>query len=550
MFEEAEQDHLIGQLIRDVGEPSYIEEVREECAKSLYAFIQHCWPIMEPSMPFAGNWHIQFICEHLEAITNGVQYEDGSYYNRLLVNIPPGCMKSLLVNCFWPLHEWGPKNLPHMRYICASHSQDIAIRDGLRMRRVVESRWYQKLWPHVQLTADQNQKTRFENTASGWRMAAAAGSITGHRADRIVIDDPISMKDSMSAQIKETTNTWLSEAVPTRLSSPEKSAILMIMQRLAEDDPSGYVLDNWADDWDHICLPMRYESARSFPTKLGFEDPRTVEGQLLFPDRFPSDVVDRDEKAMGVWATAGQHQQAPSPRGGGILPRTAWKLWETDNYPNFDYVIATLDTAFTTKEENDPSAMCIFGVWSGADEVAQIGRSVASREDSETIVARQMQDGHPKVMLMYAWNERLEFHDLVERVREACVRYQVDNLIIENKAAGISVAQELRRVYGSASFGVQLVDPKNADKVSRLYAIQHLFMDGLVYAPDKTWAEQVIHQCSVFPKSKHDDLVDCVSMGMGHLRKTGALLRGREYTEQLSDSMLHKGSPPAPLYQC
>ena len=544
-----EGDQSLNVLIDNVGRESYTDLVRRESAESLYAFIRHCWPIIEPAMPFAPNWHIEFICRHLEAITDGVQFEDGSYYNRLLINIPPGCMKSLLVNCFWPLWEWGPREMPHMRYICASHSQDISIRDGLRMRRVVESRWYQKLWPHVKLTADQNQKTRFENTATGWRMASAAGTITGHRADRIVIDDPMSVQDAMSAQVKETTNTWFLEAVPSRLSSPEKSAILCIMQRLAEDDTSGVILDKDLG-WDHIMLPMRYESARAMPTLLGYEDPREEEGQLLFPDRFPLDVVERDEKAMGPWATAGQMQQSPSPRGGGIIPRAEWRLWDSDNYPQFDYVIATLDTAYTLKEENDPSAMCIFGVWSSGEDLAQVSRNIASREDSEAIVARQMKEGHPKVMLMYAWNERLEFNDLVERVREACEKYQVDNLIIENKAAGISVAQELRRVYGSSGFGVTLHDPKNLDKVARLYSIQHLFFDGLIYAPEKTWAEQVITQCSVFPKSKHDDLVDCVSMGLGHLRKTGALIRGKEYTEALTDSILHRGKPPDPLYQC
>ena len=129
--------------------------VRANCRDDLYTFIQECWPIIEPAMPFSPNWHIQFICYHLESITNGVTLDDGTPYNRLLINIPPGCMKSLLVNCFWPLWEWGPKNMPHMRYICVSHSQDLAIRDGLRMRRVIESEWYQSCLLYTSDAADE-----------------------------------------------------------------------------------------------------------------------------------------------------------------------------------------------------------------------------------------------------------------------------------------------------------------------------------------------------------------------------------------------------------
>lgn len=536
-------------IARSVDRRDTLDSIcKADSEESLYKFIQYCWKVIEPAVPFSPNWHIRFLCDHLEAITDGVEFEDGTKYNRLLINIPPGCMKSLLVNCFWPLWEWGPRNMPHMRYICVSHSQDLAIRDGLRMRRVIESDWYQRLWPHVKLTADQNQKTRFENTATGWRMAAAAGSITGARADRVVADDPLSVTDAMSAQIKKSTTDWFTEAVPTRLSSPKDSAILVICQRLAEDDISGVILDKFADSWDHICLPMRYDPSRAMPTKLGLEDERTEEGELLFPDRFPLEVVERDEKIMGPWATAGQFQQAPEPRGGGIIPRDKWVLWDQDNYPNFDFVMASLDTAFTTKEENDPSAMCVWGIFSGGDQVAQQARYATRQEESDAYLRRQYKDEHPKVMLIYAWSERLELFDLVERVRETCVKYQVDNLLIENKGAGISVAQELRRVYGHEDFGVQLQDPKNLDKMARLYSVQHIFYDGIVYAPDKSWADMTISQTAVFPKGKHDDLVDCVSMALTWMRRNGLLMRGKEWTEMLDRKRLHTGAPPAPLY--
>jgi len=541
----AEIDPAIGERSPDEADDAACKEL---CERSLPYFIEQCWSIIEPLQPYSPNWHVDFIAAHLEAITDGVKLDDETFYNRLLINVPPGCMKSLLLTCFWPLWEWGPKNRPSMRYICVSHSQELAIRDGLKMRRIVESEWYQRLWPHVKLSDDQNQKTKFENTATGWRQACAAGSITGARGDRVICDDPMSVTDAMSDQIKQTTNTWFAEAVPTRLSSPIESAIVVIMQRLAEDDTSGLILDKWADQWDHIMLPMRYDPSRAMPTKLGYEDLREEEGELLFPDRFPIEVVERDEKTMGKYAAAGQFQQSPEPRGGGIIPRSEWRVWGHERFPQFDYVLASLDTAYTEKEENDPSALSIWGVWSGGEELAQIQRNITRMEQGDASVTRAYQEGHPKVMLIHAWAEHLEFHDLIERVRESCVKWQVDQLLIENKAAGISTAQELRRIYGNDGFGVSLHDPKNMDKIARLYSVQHLFYDGIVYAPDKAYADLVINQCAVFPKGKHDDLVDTVSMAFTWFRKSGMLLRGREYTEQMTESLLHKGAPPARLY--
>jgi len=519
---------------------------RSDCKDSLSSFIRAAWHIVEPGQQYHHGWHVDFLCESLEAISYGTTIEDGSLYNRLLINIPPGMMKSLLTNVFFPAWEWGPRNMPHLRYICASHSQELAIRDGLRMRRLIESDWYRARWPHVVIQRDQNQKQKFENTALGFRQCAAAGSITGARADRVIIDDPLSVQDAMSDQIKESTNTWFLEAVPTRLVNPTESAIIVIMQRLAENDVSGVIIEKDLG-YDHIMLPMRYDPSRAAPTLLGLEDPRSEEGELLFPSRFPESVVDRDEKIMGPWATAGQFQQSPEPRGGGVIKREWIPIWERESYPPFDFVIAAVDGAYTTKQENDPSAMTVWGIWTGGDQTAQITRALTPG-GIEAALERTYTQEHPKVMLMYAWAERLEFHELVEKVQETMSRYQVDKLLIENKATGISIAQEMRRLYGKEEFGVQLIDPKGQDKLARLYSIQHIFAEGLVYAPDRTWADMVINQLATFPKGRHDDLVDTTSMALRHLRDIGLLVRGAEWTAELDGDRMHIGSAPEPLY--
>lgn len=519
-----------------------------ECEEDLSEFIRQAWHVVEPGAEYFHNWHVDLLAEHLEAITYGAELDDGSLYNRLLINIPPGMMKSLLTSVFWPAWEWGPKNMPHLRYLCASHSQDLAIRNSTKLRRLIESEWFRDRWgDRVVLTKDQNQKTKFENTATGFMQAVAAGSITGARGDRVIIDDPHSVESAASDQMRASTIEWFLEAVPTRLNKPLESAIVVIMQRLHEEDVSGVILEKGLG-YDHIMLPMRYDPARSTPTLLGLEDPRTEPGELLFPNRFPESVVDRDEKAMGPYAVAGQFDQAPTPRGGGVIKREWWQLWERDSYPPFDYVVAAIDTAYTTKAENDPSAMTVWGVWSGGDQVAQVTRTITSEGEMEAMVNRTYTEEHPRCMMMYAWAERLELHELVEKVSETMARYGVDKLLVENKASGISVAQEIRRLYGHEDFAVQLVDPKGHDKLARLYSIQHIFAEGLIYAPDRSWSDMVITQVSQFPRGKHDDLTDTCSMAIKYLRDAGLLVRGAEWTAELDESRMHYGSGPEPLY--
>jgi predicted phage terminase large subunit-like protein len=522
---------------------------KARCERSLVEFVKQAWHTIEPGTEYTHGWHIDFIAEHLEAITNGEELPNGSIYNRLLINIPPGTMKSLIVNVFWPAWEWGPKNMAHLRYVCAAHKvENLSSRDSRRMRQMILSDWYQARWgDRVKMSKDQNEKLNFTNLAGGFRIATAMTSLTGIRGDRVLIDDPHSVDSAMSETQREAEVSTFLEAIPTRLNSPIKSAIVVIMQRLHEQDISGIILDKNLG-YDHIMLPMRYDPSRAMPTKLGYEDPREDEGELLFPERFPLDVVERDENVMGPYATAGQFQQSPEPRGGGVIKREWWQLWEREAFPPLEYVIASLDTAYTTKAEGDFSAMTVWGIFSGGDQKAVATKVINKDGEIISAIQRKYTEEHPKVIMMFAWQLKLELHELVEKVGKTMKDFKVDKLLIENKAAGHSVAQEMRRLFNHEDWGVQLVDPKGIDKLSRLYAIQHLFAEGLVFAPDRQWADMVIGQVATFPKGKHDDLVDTVSMAMSHLRQTGLIIRGPEFTADVEDQMTHRGSAPPPLY--
>lgn len=284
---------------------------RERCKRSLAYFVRKAWPVLEPTMPLAWGWALDAICEHLEAVSRGE-------LNRLVINVPPGMMKSLLTCVFWPAWEWGPLGRPDLRYMGAAYEQDLAIRDARKMRNLVESEWYRERWP-ITMAADQNQKTKFENTATGLRLARPSKSLTGERVHRLMLDDPHSVVDADSDVVRSGVVQTFREAAQNRMVDPLTSAIIVIMQRLHEEDVSGWLLANARDVYECLVLPMRFEPERRCSTRIGFQDPRTEEGELIFPERFPLSVVDRDEKLMGEYAVAGQNQQRPSPREGGMF---------------------------------------------------------------------------------------------------------------------------------------------------------------------------------------------------------------------------------------
>ena len=293
--------------------PDLIDFDREIAKDSFAEFVKMAWPVLEPASELKWGWSLDAICEHLEAVTSGE-------IKRLLMNVPPGCMKSLLTGVLWPAWEWGPQGLPGKRCLGTAHKQDLAVRDNLKARRLIQSAWYQERWP-IKLTGDQNAKTKFENDFTGFREAMAFTSMTGSRGDRVILDDPLSVDHANSEADLRAAELTFTEALPTRVNNDE-SAIVVIMQRLHEKDTSGIIMKRELG-YVHLCLPMRFEAERRCATRIGFVDPRTQDGELLFPERFPEHTVVDLEKTLGSYAAAGQLQQRPAPREGGMFKR-AW----------------------------------------------------------------------------------------------------------------------------------------------------------------------------------------------------------------------------------
>lgn len=538
------------------------EQERAPYETSLLKFVDYVWPVIEPARPFISGWVVEAICDHLQGVTDG-------HIRRLLINVPPGFTKSTLVGVMWPCWEWGPRNLASNRFICASYAEHLSVRDNMRCKNIVLSDRYQSMWgDRFQIAPDLMSKIKFGNTKTGWKLATSVTGVgVGERADRFIIDDPHNTMEMESETARFTTKMWFTEVVPDRLNNQQLSAIVVIMQRLHEDDVSGLALSRNMG-YTHLMVPMRHDTTRHCVTQIGpktWEDPRTEEGELAWVERFPEHIVDELERDKGPYAFASQYQQSPEPRGGSIIKRDFWQMWDGSHFPQFEYILASLDTAYTTKESNDPSALSIWGVFRDDGDAKTVSRQFGSQRVDPIFDVPNVK-GNAKVMLLYAWRKRLEFNDLVREVINTCTRdkrvpakgprFPVDRIIIEAKASGISVAQELRRLYAlDGNFGIELIKLKgNQDKVARLHSVQHLFAEGLVYAPGypdtgmwRDFAGMLIDEVSIFPHGANDDLVDTTSMAMRYLRDNGFMLMDKEKSMDDEEEIMYRGRPQ-PLY--
>ncbi len=446
---------------------------RELCKRSLAEFAKRAWHILEPATPFKWGWALDSICEHLEAVTRGEIL-------RLLMNVPPGSMKSLLTGVIWPAWEWGPLGMPDKRYIGTAHKQDLAVRDSTKCRRLIQSEWYKRLWPIV-LTGDQNAKTKFENDKTGFREAMAFGSMTGARGDRVIIDDPHSVDDANSRVKLAADVVTFREALPSRVNNDE-SAIVIIMQRLAVGDVSDVALDL---GYQHLLIPMRYEAGQSVHA-VGKPDPRKKEGELMFPERFPEKQVVELETSLGSHAAAGQLQQRPNPRGGRIIKTEWFCLYQ--QLPIIKSRIIYADTAQKTAERNDYS---VFECWGkGDDGKLYLIDLIRGKWEAPELDRRAV-----------AFWQKHKAADLIKMG-------QLRQLKIEDKASGTGLIQGLKLKANLPVVGIQ----RTTDKYTRLLDIVGYIEAGLVCLPqDAPFLSDFLAECESFSADdthSHDDQID------------------------------------------
>ena len=531
----------------------------ERCEKSLIEFFACAWPQFDPA-PVKINWHHELIAEHLEAVTRGE-------IRRLLISVPPRCSKTSLVNVCWPAWIWaqaeqGPLSGPQVRFMCISYGQTLSIDIATTARRLVMGEWYQSNWGRrVQILEDQASKENFATRAGGFRLATSMGGATlGRGGDIKILDDPNSVQQAESDIEREQAIRTYDEALATRETDPSISAEVIIMQRLHERDIAGHVIDTRNRGLIHVMLPMEFDPRRATDTEWG-SDPRTEDGELLWPDQFPEAVVEDRKRQLGPYASAGQFQQSPVTRGGNIVKREWWRLWPEDYpesglldpiyhcggcgwhktitghtdpeidcpgcgsiavrhipFPEMSYRLLSVDTAYGEKQENSWSAATAWGVWHDKEEA-------------------------PRAILMNAWRGRprlrgipdspkpAERKGLVERVYDLATAHQVDAVLIEHKTRGTDLYQELERLTQEWPFEMIYFEPVRSKEI-RLESTVPLFTNDRVWAPDKAWAETVISEVAAMPKAQFSDLADTCAAALSHLRNRGMLSLGEEFRRE------------------
>ena len=496
---------LLEQVLRERG--------RRKASASLYEFVRQAWDVVEPGVKFVPSWHIEAICEHLEAVSSGE-------IRKLLINVPPRHSKSTLVSVMWPMWEW--LTSPSEKFLCASYSGALSIRDNLKARRLVQSPWYQERWGHMfELAGDQNAKQRFENDKTGYRLATSVGgTATGEGGSRLLLDDPHSAQEAQSEAMRESALEWFDMVWSTRLNDPKRDAMVTIMQRLHERDISGHILED-IGGWEHLCIPAEYDGKKR-STVLGGYDPRKKRGELICPERFGEKEITDLKQLLGAYGVAGQLQQDPTPSEGGILKTKYFNMWSADKgLPQFEYILQSYDCAFTEKTSGDPTACTVWAVFS--------------------------YEGKRNVMLIDAWDEHLSYPDLRKRaIKEYTTEYggmsekspytrarRPDRVLVEAKASGQSLLQDLRL----AKVPAVGYNPGMADKVSRAHQAAPTLELGLLWIPESgknrgqtvSWAQEFIKQLTKFPVAEHDDYVDTFTQAVIYLKNDGWFELPRAY---------------------
>lgn len=457
--------------------------------------------MLEPGRPFVDGWAIRAVCMFLEAVTLGrIQY--------LLVTIPPGMAKSLLVSVFWPAWEWGPRRQPALRFLATSYSRPNVIRDNNKMRRLVTSEKYQQLWGDLIAPSAKWGEEKFENDRTGFREGRAFVSMTGGRGDRVIIDDPHSVDSAESTAERSSTVRTFREAIPDRVNDIATSAIVVIMQRLHANDVAGTILELGLP-YVHLNLPMEFEERRidpqsgaitggpcevylpslasdgtwTGPLELFFRDERTFEGELLFPERFNAEKIADLKRSKGAYAYAGQYQQRPTAREGGLFKRKwfADKIIPADRMPATRKRVRAWDRA-GTKEEPGKAPDYTASVKMCRNGPDYYIEHVTNERDTPASIRRTMKT-----------------HAMTDGV---AVKMRIPK---EPGQAGVDQAERDAEFF--TGFNVRFERPTGAKEVrAEGFAVQCEM--GHVYLLEGEWNEMFLDQLCSFPAGPNDDMVD------------------------------------------
>lgn len=442
-----------------------INEIEKEIYNnSLNYFIERSFYIINQGQKFINNWHIGAISEALNEVYNG-------NIKRLLINMPPRYLKSVCVSVAFP--AWILGKDPTKRIIVASYSEKLAIKHSTDCRLILESSWYKRVFNNTILSRTQNQKYKFSTTQNGYRFATSVGgTLTGEGGDILIIDDPHNPQNVLSEKQRDKVLKWYDNTFSSRLNNKKNGAIIVVMQRLHENDLSGHLLEKGG--WVHLNLPAIFEEETTI--NIGNFNKIIKKGELLFEKREGKEEIERIKKDMGEYVFNCQYQQKPMTENSGIFSKK-WLQYYNENI-NFENIYLSFDTAIKAGINNDPSVCTIWGKYKN------------------------------NYYLIDLYREWLEYPDLKRKSIQLINKWQPRAILIEDKASGQSLIQDLKKELSYNVIPIKVVK----DKITRFASITPIFEAERIFIKDKTnWLFDLEYELLTFPNSQHDDQVDSIS---------------------------------------
>jgi predicted phage terminase large subunit-like protein len=450
--------------------------------KKFIKFVEAVWPTF-----IAGRHHAR-MAEAFERVANGT-------CKRLIINMPPRHTKSEFASYLLP--AWFLGKFPHKKVIQASHTAELAVGFGRKVRNLVDSEVYRNIFPNLSLSADSKAAGRWNTSKGGDYFAiGVGGAVTGKGADVLIIDDPHSEQEAALAQVNpdiyDKVYEWYTSGPRQRLQPG--GSIVIVMTRWSLRDLTGQVIKSSAarggDDWEVIEFPAILPS-----------------GNPLWPEFWSKDELEALHTELPNSKWMAQYQQQPTSDSSAIIKREWWKVWEGERPPQCDYILQTWDTAFEKNTRADYSACTTWGIFYNDED-----------------------HGQANIILLNAFKERMEWIELKEKAFEHYREWEPDSILIEKKATGAPLIYEFRAMGIPAQ---EFTPGKGSDKISRLNAVSDIIASGKVWVPETRWAEELIDEIASFPSGEHDDLVDATTLALARFRQGGFIRLPSDEPEEI-----------------
>ena len=469
-------DAELEQLSKHLDKYKELHE-RDKLQGEFLEFVRHVWP------SFIAGSHHKIFAEKLERVAKGE-------LKRLIVNMPPRHTKSEFASYLFP--AWVMGRNPHTKIIQATHTAELAVGFGRKVKNLLDSEIYRDVFPEIELARDAKASGRWSTNEGGeYYAVGVGGALAGRGANLCIIDDPVSEQDALSPTALDGIYEWYTSGPRQRLQPG--GAIIIVMTRWSIRDLTAKVLqkqaEGGADQWEVVEFPAIFPDTDN----------------VLWPEFWSRDELEGVRASIPVSKWNAQYLQNPTAEEGAIIKREWWNVWEADDPPPCEYIIQSYDTAFTKSERADYSAITTWGIFY-PDE-----------------------GDEPAIILLDAEKGRWEFPELKDAALRLYNDYDPDMVLIEQKASGTPLTHELRQM----GIPVSAFTPgRGADKFSRMNACAPVFESGMVWSPESRWAEEVIEECAAFPNGEHDDLADSMTQAILRFRQGGFIRTRADYEDE------------------